>query len=95
MVVRPKDVEELKSLLGREEGLDYLHAEQRGDSITICSGDGADRQKHARLTQLGPARWELSFPHHTGRWERTHFVGPMDELVATLVRDFSFYLEPW
>lgn len=94
MAARQKDLEELERLLTRE-GLDHLRANRRGESITICSGDGADQQKHARITKLGHKTWALSFPHHTGRWERTPFVGPMEELVATLVRDFSFYLEPW
>lgn len=97
MTVGPKDVEELERLLRCEEGFDHLRANKRGDSITICSSSsgGADQQKHARLTKLSPATWGLSFPHHSGRWERTPFVGPMDELVATLVHDFSFHLEPW
>jgi hypothetical protein len=95
MGVRTQDVEELERLLRSEEGLDHLRANKRGDSITICSGADADQQKHARLSKLGSAIWGLSFPHHSGRWERTPFVGPMDELVATLVRDFSFHLELW
>jgi hypothetical protein len=95
MPVSPKDLDELNRLLSCEEGLDHLRAEKRGDSITICSGDGTDQQKHARLTQLGAGTWGLSFPHHTGRWERTPFVGSLEELVATLVSDFSFHLEPW
>ncbi len=95
MAVSPNDVEELERLLRCEEGLDHLRANKRGDSITICSSSGADQQKHARLTKLGPATWGLSFPHHSGRWERTPFVGPMDELVATLVHDFSFHLDAW
>ena len=95
MAVRPKDVEELERLVRSEEGLDHLRANKRGDSITIFSGSGADQQKHARLTNLGPTAWGLSFPHHSGRWERTPFVGPIDELVATLINDFSFHLESW
>ncbi|MCP4591688.1 MAG: hypothetical protein GY842_13185 [bacterium] len=95
MAAGPKDLEELERLLSREEGLAHLRVKRRGDSLTICSGDQADEQKHARLTQLGRAAWGLSFPNHTGRWEQTPFVGPMKELVATLVGDFSFYLEPW
>jgi hypothetical protein len=95
MTVRPRDVEQLERLLSREEGLEHLCFKKRGDSITICSGTGTDQQLHARLTQLGAATWGLSLPHHARRWERTPFVGPMDELVATLVRDFSFHLEPW
>lgn len=95
MAVGPTDLRELERLLNCEEGLDHLRVKKLGGSITICSADGTDEEKHARLTQLGRATWGLSFPHHTGRWERTPFVGSMQELVATLVRDFSFYLEHW
>ena len=95
MAVGPRDLEELEGLLSCEEGLDHLCAKKRGDFITIFSGDGTNEQKHARLTRLDRAIWGLSFPHHAGRWEQTPFVGSMQELVATLVRDFSFYLEPW
>lgn len=95
MAVSPRDAEQLQQLLVADESLGHLRTKSRGDSITIFSGHGADQQKHARLTQLGPATWGLSLPRHTGRWERTPFVGSMDELVATLVRDFSFYLEQW
>jgi len=39
--------------------------------------------------------WGLSLPRHTGSWERTPFVGSMEELVGALTSDFAFYLEQW
>ena len=52
-------------------------------------------QKHAKLSHLGLDIWNLSFPKHTGRWEKTPFSGTSEELVETLVSNFSFYLEKW
>lgn len=95
MAVGSGDIEELERLLSTEEGLGHLRVKKRGDSVTLCSGEGTDKQDHARLTQLRPGTWGLSFPHHSGRWERTPFVGSMRDLIATLVNDFSFYLDPW
>ena len=95
MVVNQQDVEEVEDLLRRQEGFDHLRVNKRGDSITLYSGDGPNRQQHARLTHLEPTTWGLSFPRHTGRWERTPLIGSLEELVTTLVRDFSFHLELW
>lgn len=95
MTIRKAELVELLRLLHQDPGLDHLRAAGHGDSITIFSGDGIDMQNHARLTRLGSTSWGLSFWHHTDRWERTPFVGTMSNVVETLVRDFSVYLEPW
>jgi hypothetical protein len=46
-----------------------------------------------RFTALGRDIWGLSFPTHAGRWERTPFVGSMQEVFNTLITDFRFYLD--
>ena len=82
----------LQRILKRHPGLSHLRVVRRGDSLSLVSGQGDEEQKHARLTSLGRNVWGLSLPRHTGRWERTPFVGPLDEIVDTLVRDLGFYL---
>jgi len=93
MTLDPEDVEDLGDSLARYQGLDHLRVKRRGDSPTIFSGQSPDTQLHARLTHLGAGQWGLSLPRHTGRWERTPFVGPMDDVVETLVTNFGFYFE--
>ena len=85
---------QLEELLSNHAGFEHLWVKKRGKSLTIFSGSDSDPWKHARLTQLGRDIWGLSFSTHTGRWEKTPFVGTMPEVVDTLVRDFAFLLEP-
>lgn len=93
MALEPEDAEDLEDLLARHEKLDHLRVRRRGDSLTIYSGKPPDSVPHARITHLGRGQWGLSFPRHTGRWERTPFMGTMEELITTLISDFSFYLD--
>ena len=93
MALHPEDQEELEEMLAEYEALGHLRVKRRGDSLTIHSGDAADPHAHARVTHLGRGQWGLSLPLHTGRWERTSFVGSMAEVIDTLVTDFGFYLE--
>lgn len=93
MALLPKDTEELEQLLAKHDGLGHLWVKKHGDSLTIHSGDVGDPHAHARITHLGRQQWGLSLPRHTGRWERTPFVGSMAEVIDTLITDFSFYLE--
>lgn len=93
MTLDPEDAEELEEVLARYEGLDHLRVKKRGDSLTILSGDGADPNFHARITHLGRGEWGLSLPHPTGRWEKTPFRGPMNEVIETVVTNLPFYLD--
>ena len=48
--------------------------------------DGSTGQDdRVRLTQLGGSRYGLSVKRHTGRWEKTPFMGSLDELVDTML----------
>jgi hypothetical protein len=93
MALEPEDTEELEELLARHEGGAHLRVKKRGDSLTIYSGEAPHTVLHARITHLGRGQWGLSFPRHTGRWERTPFVDTMEEIMATLISDFGFYLD--
>ena len=93
MKLDPEDVKELEEQLAKHDGLTHLRVKKRGDSLIIYSGASKDAQNHARLTCLGRDDWELSFPKHTGRWERTPFTGKMEEILDTLVFNFRYHLE--
>jgi len=93
MALHPQDAQELEQILAEHDGLGHLWVKGRGQSLTIHSGDVADPHAHARITRLGKQPWGLSLPRHTGRWERTPFVGTMAEVIDTVITDFSFHLE--
>ena len=84
---------QLVELLKQYDGVDYLSVKRRGNSLTIYSTGADGSQNHAKFTSLGDAVWGLSFPRHTGRWEKTPFIGSLEALVGTLVEDFRFYIE--
>lgn len=93
MALEAEDVEALEEALSRYQGLDHLKVKRRGESLTIFSGESPNQHRHARLTHVGSGQWGVSFPHHTGRWEKTPLMGNLDEVVETLVTNFGFYLE--
>jgi len=93
MRLEPEDAEELEEQIQKIDGLTHLHVKKWGESLIIWSGDPLDPQKHARLAHLGRDIWNLSLPKHTGRWEKTPFIGTSEELIETLVSNFGFYLE--
>jgi len=63
-------------------------------SLVLYSGKKKDEVSHAKLTSLGRDVWGLSPPLHTGRWERTPFVGTMDSVLGTLIETLGFHLDP-
>lgn len=84
----------LQRFLGEYKNFRHLRVKKRGQSLTIFSGKPEDPWPHARLSRKGSRSdvWQLSFPKHTGRWERTPFVGSLRELTGMLVRDFPFLM---
>lgn len=85
--------EELQELLERYPQFKHLKLRKYGDSLILYSGEEKNRLNHARLTELGHGQWGLSFPHHSGRWDKTPFTGSMEELLSMLVQDFPYYLQ--
>lgn len=84
--------EDLQQLLSVHPGLEHLQVKRRGASLTLFSIDSVGTLNHARVTWLHGATWALSLPRHTGRWEKTPFVGTLDELVQILTQTLGFYL---
>jgi len=70
----------LRTLLALRE-LKHLHVTKRGKTLTIASGPEHDPDPEARLALLGRGQWRLDLRHHTGRWDKTPFVGDMEEMV--------------
>lgn len=93
------DIDNAKSKLERrcttDEALAHLRVQKYGKSLTLLSGPDDDAQKHARFTHIAADSWGLSFPRHTGKWEKSPFTGTLDELVDTLVDNFPHYLDSY
>jgi hypothetical protein len=68
-----------------QHGLAHLRVSKRGTSLTVVSGPEAASEPEVRLVHVPPRRWRLDLRHHAGRWEQTHFVGTMSELIRTAV----------
>lgn len=84
--------EDLRRLIASFDGLEHLRVKRRGKSLTLYSTDSAGTLNHARLTWLGGATWGLSLPRHTGRWEKTPFIGTLDDIVSILTQMLGFHL---
>lgn len=84
---------ELQELLEEHGDLDHLQVRKHGKSLILYSGEEQDKENHARFTMVGRDLWGLSFPHHTGKWERVPFTGSLEELFDTVTSNFPFLLE--
>ncbi len=84
--------DELQVILEQNHMDSEFFIAQRGNSLTLCRGTPDDPNPRARFTWLQTNTWGLSLPRHTGRWERTPFVGPLPDVFGVLVEQFGFYL---
>jgi hypothetical protein len=48
-----------------------------------------------RLTRFSSTTFGLSVKRHTGRWERTPFVGTLDEMVDTIANVLQHLVAPY
>ena len=85
-------IEHVEQILRSRCELAHLEVEQRGKSLTLVSRIESERVPHAKFTLIEDRTWGLSLPRHTGRWERTPFVGRIEELTETLLNELSFHL---
>jgi hypothetical protein len=91
----PEDyVAQLQRQLASHAGLEHLRVKARGKDLFIYSDSSDGPENHAKLSARGRHQWGLSFPRHTGRWERTPFVGTIDELVLVLTQMLGWHLAP-
>jgi hypothetical protein len=91
---RRSGANDLDEMLASHGELQHLRVKQRGGSLTLVSGPEDDEIVHAKLTSLGRDVWGLSFPTRGGRWERTPFLAPLDELAQLLIDGFGWHLVP-
>ena len=70
-----------------------------GDNLVLsrreCSDEQDDLRDCVRLTRITSTKWALSVKRHTGRWQRTPFVGTMDEVVNAIWAYMQHLVQPW
>src|SRR3990172_10437793 len=81
----------LVRLLESHERTAGLHVRIHGDHLILGRAEvvGPDKKlendDRVRLTRLSRSSYGLSVKRHTGRWERTPFVGTMEEMGDTIL----------
>ncbi|XXY16746.1 hypothetical protein WME88_51775 [Sorangium sp. So ce216] len=73
-------------------GLPHLRARKYGQMVIIESGPEADPIAHARLRRDTVHLWTLEIATHTGKWEKTGFRGPWQDLLKLMMTDFPWTL---
>ena len=71
-----------------------MRARKYGSAVLVESGPSDHPVKHFRLRRETVHLWCLDMANHRGQWERTPFRAGLDELVQTVVDDFSWTLTP-
>ncbi|MBU6427376.1 MAG: hypothetical protein KGR26_00050 [Cyanobacteria bacterium REEB65] len=89
-----RDADRLRVLLYEHAVPGNIRVVPLGESLSLVSGEKPGLLKHARLTRLGQDRWAISLPRHDGKWEKTAFVGRMEEMVAIITRALPPFQEP-
>lgn len=91
----------LTQLLKAHETTAGLYVRVHGDNLILgrreaLGPDGElEDDDRVRLTHLSASRYGLSVKRHTGRWERTPFVGNMEEMVDTIVGCMQHLVAPY
>lgn len=78
----------------RTRGLAHLRAKKHADSLLVQSGDPGDPFNHFKLTALPRQQWRISMGTRGKGWEPTPFEGSLKEIVAMVVENFPWMLEP-
>lgn len=93
LTAEPHHATHVASLLRKRGGV-HLRARKFGAAVIVESGPAADPVKHIRLRRDTVHLWCLDVADHAGRWERTPFRASLDDLVRTVLDDFSWTLTP-
>jgi hypothetical protein len=88
------DVSGTQNFLAQYPALAHLSVRRHGALVILESGPDGDSHAHARLRRVTKQWWALEMPTHTGRWEKTPFRGPRNEVLQLLVDTFGWTLQP-
>jgi hypothetical protein len=89
------DAETLRSWIEEQPEFEHLDVEVRGLHLTIFSEDEGGKDRRVRFSYLGQKQYGVSFMLHNGRWERSHYVGPLSMVFDSLKKEAGWYLDQW
>jgi hypothetical protein len=93
--------QQLALLLEQHSVTSGMSIRVRGDHLILGRGDTLapstkpEDDDRVRLTRLSSRSYGLSVKRHTGRWERTPFVGNIDEMVHTIISFMQHLVAPY
>ncbi len=91
---------ELRRLLETNELTSAMYVRVYGDHLIVgckepTGADGAlEDDDRVRFTQLSRGRYGVSVKRHTGRWEKTPFLGSMPETVDVVCTFMQHLIAP-
>jgi hypothetical protein len=90
----------LETLLEADEITAGLDVRVHGDHLILARDVELDdgemvSEDRVRLTRLSANRWGLSVKRHTGRWQRTPFMGSIEEIVDVMHSFMQHLVAPY
>ena len=91
----------LKELLESHQPTAGMYVRVHGDHLILGRQEpmGPDNQvendDRLRLTQLSASSYGLSVKRHTGRWERTPFIGTLEEMIDIILGCMQYLVAPY
>ena len=87
-------VAEIETKIAKILGHEAVKVKAYGRHFLIQINDNGQLDTIARLTQIDPKTYGVSFKSHTGRWDPLPEEGSRDEMITMLVEELGPYLEP-
>ena len=87
-------VAEIETKIARILGHEAVKVKAYGRHFLIQINDNGQLDTIARLTQIDPKTYGVSFKSHTGRWDPLPEEGSRDEMITLLVGELGPYLDP-
>lgn len=88
----------LTRLLERSPATEGMYVRVHGKNLIVgrqeSFGGELEKVDRVRFTRVNQVRYELSVKRHTGRWERTPFAGPLEDVVGALQGALPFLVAP-
>jgi hypothetical protein len=91
----------LKGLLEAHQPTVGMYVRMHGDHLIlgrqepIGPNGELENSDRVRLTKLATTTYGLSVKRHTGRWERTPFVGTLEEMVDIILGRMQHLVAPY
>jgi hypothetical protein len=67
----------------------------RGQDLVLSREEDRELEDRIKFTRLGTNSYGVSVKRHTGRWERTPFSGPLQEVVDTVTSFMQHLVAPY